>query len=420
MKHPLKRRLMLALGAFTLGVSLLFGLFAMAFVYTVEDQFFERLLAQEATRLKAEHALQQRWGQPSSVFMTLHLDASSLPPDLRAVLEREPRRREAAGEQGRHYHLVHLQAVGEAPWLVAEVGQQLIVRPMRQQLLVWLLGWGLLVLLLALLLAHQLAGRVSAPLARLARQVTDGLPAELPRRLAEGTRDDEVGALAQAFDALLERTRAFIAREQTFTRDASHELRTPLAVMRMAIERLQAEADLPAHARQQLAPLHAATLLMQETVQTLLLLAREELASAAGAAASPATAVLPLVEQWVLAHANWLDAQGLTLALELPRSAKLRLPPAVLQMLLSNLLTNAVAHGERGGTVQLFHDASGLRIRNPSAPLPQGVGEAFVKGESSAGFGLGLSIVRLLLERHGGRLELSHSDGWTEVRIVAP
>jgi signal transduction histidine kinase len=414
MKHPLKRRLMLALGAFTLGVSLLFGLFAMAFVYTVEDQFFERLLHQEAARLKAEHALQGRWGASSSAFMALHLDASSLPADLRELLRQEPRRLEAAGSDGRYYHLLSLHKVGEAPWLVAEVGQQLVVRPMRQELLGWLLGGGLLMVALSLALARTLARRVSAPLARLAQQVTEGAPGALPQKLAEGTRDDEVGALAQAFDALLARTRAFIAREQAFTRDASHELRTPLAVMRMAIERLQAQADLPASARAQLAPLHAATLLMQDTVQTLLLLAREAQASEAPA---PAIAVLPWVEQWVLAHADWLDAQGLLLDLQLPLSAKLALPQPVLQMVLSNLLTNAVTHGERGGTVQLLHDAEDLCIRNPSKPLPQGVGEAFVKGESSAGFGLGLSIVRLLLERHGYRLLLSHASGWTEVRI---
>jgi hypothetical protein len=44
-RQRIQRRLMLAFATFTLGVSALFGLFAMAFVYTVEDKFMDRLLA---------------------------------------------------------------------------------------------------------------------------------------------------------------------------------------------------------------------------------------------------------------------------------------------------------------------------------------------------------------------------------------
>ena len=420
MKQPLQRRLMLSLAAFTLGVSALFGLFAMAFVYTVEDRFLERLLEQEAQAQHAHFVRQGRWGPTGSASITVHTDAASLPPELRSVLTAEPRRREAAGAEGRHYHLWPLQGPGGPPWLVAEVSQQLIVRPMRQELLGWLLGWGLAVVGLSLALARMLARRISAPLARLAAEVELGAPGQLPQHLAVGTRDDEVGALARAFDSLLDRTRAFIGREQAFTRDASHELRTPLAVMRMAIERLQRDTGLPATVQQQLAPMHAATLLMEQTVGTLLLMAREADAPTLQGTPAPPTSVVPLVEQWVLAHADWLDAQGLTLDLQLPRNATLALPAPVLQLALASLLGNAVTHGQRGGQVQVSLDAAGLRVSNPSAPLPPGVGEDFVKGQASGGFGLGLAIVRRLLASHGSRLELLHAEGCTQALISPP
>jgi len=99
MKHRLQRRLMTALAAFTLGVSLLFGLFAMAFVYTVEDRFLERLLQQEAAAQRAQLAQHGRFGPTGSDFIELHTTADTLPAELRTLLAEEPRRREAPGSR---------------------------------------------------------------------------------------------------------------------------------------------------------------------------------------------------------------------------------------------------------------------------------------------------------------------------------
>lgn len=133
--------------------------------------------------------------------------------------------------------------------------------------------------------------------------------------------------------------------------------------------------------------------------------------------------MLPLVEQWVLAHAAWLDEAGQTLDLEaLSRQCAVSLPPAVLQLALSSLLGNAVAHGPRGGCIEVRVDEAGLRVRNPSAPLAwpdEGAGLP-AKGQASSGFGFGLAIVQRLLQAHGSRLDLGHEAGFTWARIAHP
>jgi signal transduction histidine kinase len=401
----LHRRWMLALALFTLVVTALFGLFAMVFVYTVEDRFLERLLNQEAAAQQAHRQAHGRWGKTGADFIVLHESAASLPAEVAEVLAQEPSRREVAGRDGRHYHLLALEQSGRAPWLVAEVSQQLIVRPIRTELLTWLAGWGLAMVALALVLGWALARRVSAPLETLASRVAAASPGQHPAPVAQGLGQDEVGAVARAFDALLARTHAFIAREQAFTRDASHELRTPLAVLLLGIEKLQTDPALTPAAQSTLATLQASTLWMQQTVSTLLALAREE-ERAAGHTHAP-VAVLPLLEQWVMAHAAWLDRQHLSLDVQLDRQAQLRLPAPVLQLVLASLLGNAFAHGRAGGQVRVCFEGQALCISNPAAEVPQ------------AGHGFGLGIVQRLLDAAGGRLELQQQAGSIVARVRA-
>ncbi|MCY7308693.1 MAG: hypothetical protein LH632_21675, partial [Rhodoferax sp.] len=193
----------------------------------------------------------------------------------------------------------------------------------------------------------------------------------------------------------------------------------PLAVLRLSIERMQADTAAAAPAQHQLATLHAATLLMEQTVATLLLLAREDdgqQGAAAGNIAEP-VALLPLVEQWVLAHAGWLDRQALALDIQLQRQDRLKLPAPVLQLAIASLLGNAFAHGAAGGRVQLAYEGGALVIRNPGPALPPQAGSDFGKGAHSAGDGLGLAILHRLLESRGGRLRLSHADGITTATV---
>lgn len=422
---------MLSFTLFTLGVSALLGLFAMVFVYVVEDRFIAATLSRAATEMESRHRASGLWPTPPQAFMQRHDDVTSLPDDLRRSWQAQPQRREFAGTQGRHYHLHWLDRPQGAPpdppapdarhpLLVAEVSGLLVVRPVRRELLVW---WGVGsggLTLAALALAAWRARRISAPLVQLADAVARSRPGHRDTRsvpYALDHRDDEVGLLARHLDALTARTESFIQREQVFTRDVSHELRTPLAVLGMASERLLGRPDLPAEVQAELRQMRHVLWDLEQTVNTLLALARE---GHAPVDATAPLAVLPMLERVVLEQLPRLQGKDIQLEIAASPALRLHLPPGVLHILLANLIGNAFSHGEPG-PVHIAADAEGLHLHNRSKPLPAGLserlGQPFQKGAASAGFGLGLAIVHRLAEQHGLELSLRQTDGLTRVQL---
>ena len=412
----LERRLMLAFAGFVLLVASLFGLFAFAFMYSVEDAFFDTRLRDEATLQLREHARSGQWAVPRDASMRIHADAASLPADLRAQHAAEPWRREFAGSDARHYHVRALDPPAPAAraWLVAEVSSQLVVRPMRDRVFLFLGGAGLLLVATALLLGYWLARRTAAPLSRLAELIDGMAPERLPRHFAQRFANDEIGILARGLDALVERIQAFIAREQEFTRDASHELRTPLAVIRGAAERLAAEAGLTPEGREQVGHARHSALQLEQTVTTLLALAREEAIDSV----SERVRVVPVLERVVVEQSPLLEGKPVEVTIDVPHDTDVMLPVSVLHILLSNLVGNAFAHTAVGDVDIDVHDRR-LRIRNRddagTARLPGPSDPPFSKREGSRGFGLGLAIVRRLCDRHAIDLDLDDTDG----RVIA-
>jgi signal transduction histidine kinase len=406
---------MAMLAGYALLVGTLFGGLAMLFVYAVEDQFFATTLYAEADRQRLHRSTHGSWTAPALPFIRLYAHGQGLPADLARGRAARPGASEIVGDGGRHFHLLRLDADGSL--LVAEVSQQLVVRPLRQTLLAWLIGSGLAAVALALLLAAWLTRRTSAPLARLVQAVAGSRPNALPGNLAQGLERDEVGELARHLDVLHQRTRDFIAREQGFTADASHELRTPLAVLGLAIERMRQQA--PPAQQPAMASIQAALWQLQQAVELLLALARESPAGARAGAPAEEHLLLPVLEQALLAHAPLLEQQGVQIEIEVPPRTTRRWPPALTQLLVSNLLANALAHA-RAPQIRIEADDHRLSLCNasdapPAALLADGAAgrQPGIKGPASSGQGLGLSIVRRLAERHGLSLTLSHEQGHT-------
>lgn len=416
----LHRRMMFVFTCFTLGVAGLFALYAVTFMYAVEDRFFNDQLAEETVFQLQHYANNGRWSETRNEHIRLYPSPETFPDDLLQAYGLSPLRTEYPGQDGRHYHVLRVGApAGEVAWLVAETSRQLVVRPMRDRVL-RLLGWtAAVVVLLALLVAYWLARRTAAPLERLAALVESMRPGDLPESLPGRFPDDEVGVLAHGLESLIRRVRAFIVREQEFTRDASHELRTPLTVIRSAGERLATEPDLGDEARHHLAHILQSADQLEQTITTLLTLARDE----SRASRREPARLLPVVERVVVEQSSLIEGKPVTVDVRIPPEATLAAPAPVLHILLSNLIGNAFSHSE-AGEVRIDMDNQGLRITNVGHPLGEvlkrSIHEPFSRREGSAGFGLGLAIVHRLCSQHGLLLEFDTVDEATIVTLRSP
>ena len=276
------------------------------------------------------------------------------------------------------------------------------------------------------------------PLARVARQVGEQDAAALAPLPTSGL-PDEVAPLVAALNALLDRLNGAWAGQRAFVADAAHELRSPLTALKLQAEVLRrlseaagpgsespaadpsdpADPADPPNRQAALAALVAGVDRAARLVEQLLALARAE----PGAPQPPAqpVALAALLRQVLADSAAPLAAgRGSQLSLQADDAVQVRGDAAELQVLVRNLVDNALRYSPPGGQVQLTLIATPagplLTVDDSGPGIPEAeherVFERFVRGAAAAGTagsGLGLAIVRSIARRHGARLALGRS-----------
>jgi signal transduction histidine kinase len=281
---------------------------------------------------------------------------------------------------------------------------------------------------------YLLARQALRPIARVTRTAQQLSTETLDQRIDLGGPDDELRELADTFDEMLARLDAAFDGQKLFVANASHELRTPLSVIRTELDVTlsdpQASTD---ELRRRVEVALAATERAQRLVGSLLILARLQSGHRSELEVREPVDLASLVPSVLASVAAEATARSISIDTE-PAASHTLGDPRLLDRLIGNLVENAVRHNVDGGWLRVScGEASGrvwLHVANGGQVIPPGdvdaLFEPFRRGAgkvrtATRGAGLGLSIVRLIVEAHHGRLQAAAPPfGGLAIRIELP
>jgi signal transduction histidine kinase len=265
------------------------------------------------------------------------------------------------------------------------------------------------------------AGRVLAPIGRITAVARDIQATDMSRRIRLPGPEDELKQLADTFDAMLARLDAAFGAQRQFVADASHELRNPLAIIRTNADVALADPDAsPDELRQTIATVKRAGDRMSVLVDDLLALARRQQPTLEHEPVDLGAAVAEASDDFMVPA----ETRDIVLDRAIAPGVVVTGDREALKRVVANLLDNAVRLAPAGTRIRLATGSEGNRAWIAVADEGPGISpedqphvfDRFwradkARARADGGAGLGLAIVRQVVESHGGEVRLHSKVG---------
>ncbi len=311
--------------------------------------------------------------------------------------------------------------------VLEQAGDQML--DLRDRALEHLFDLTLLATALSLSFALGIAGWISMRIGRL-RQAVDGAigsDGSIRSKMPEASRSDEIGALARGFERLLARLNEHTQYLRTLGGKLSHELRTPLTIVRSSLDNLESEG-VRADQRGYVTRAREGSLRLQAILSALGAASRVE--ESIKQAERVNVDLRMLIESAVAGYRAGFDRARIELETP-PGACFMRGAPDLIVQMLDKLVENAVDFCPLSGTIHVrLRVAAGnyeLTVENDGPPIPTAMLGLLFESlfehrqgvDDKPHFGLGLYIVRLVAEFHGGgATAMNRADGSGAVFVV--
>lgn len=364
--------------------------------------------------------------------------AGELPPPNEAALASVPasdgEKRDLVSRSGQRFLTLIVRVAGKntgEPVYFMQVAMdqehdEFLLTRYRERLLL-VLG---ISLVLCSLVGYLIARSGMRPIERIVRTAERIGSTTLHERITAAGLPAELSGLAETFNSMLDRLEESFQRISQFSDDVAHELRTPVNNLRGEIEVALSKARSGEDYRETLGSCLEECTRITRLIQSLLFLARTESASEPllGDRIDVGRELATVQEFYEAAAAE----AGVALRVSASPDLSAHVDRTLFQQAIGNLVSNAIAHTDAGGSVEIAARAQGDRLSVSVIDSGCGIAAEHLphifdrfyrvdpsRSNSSQNVGLGLAVVKGIVARHGGQVEIQSELGrGTQVRLL--
>lgn len=288
--------------------------------------------------------------------------------------------------------------------------------------------------LTVVVVGYLVAGKILRPVQEINRLTAEITEKTLEKRIPLAGNRDEIDELAASLNEMFNRLQYSFLRQKEFVANASHELKTPITLLRLSMEETLQNEHLPLPLQEQLLAQERALTRISQLVKSLLDLSRLELSEVLE---KETFSLGELVASVVAEFQALMQDQHLTFTSQMTGECFIHADQEKVRRMVINLLDNAIRYNQPRGEIRCRIEQStagqgqiALRLANTGAGIAANdrarVFDQFYRCEKSrstvhGGSGLGLTIVKRIVELHGGRIAVtSEAPNWTAFVVTLP
>jgi len=203
-----------------------------------------------------------------------------------------------------------------------------------------------------------------------------------------------------------------------FSENASHELQTPIAIIKAKIEAMLQDESLSSEAAAQLQTINSTATRLARINKSLTILSKldsEEYEE------KKVIALKNFIQKKVKDFIEIAESKGIAFEIKPLENFELRINEDLLELLMSNLISNAIKHNYEGGKIVIEVKDGYFLIKNTGMPLneePEKMFERFAKGSNATdSSGLGLVIVKQICDLYKYKVEYSVQNEWHQIKL---